>query len=132
MVRQCRWVDEVVEAPWLISECKSVLNLEFMVKHDIDFVCHDDIPYLTEGAEDSYAICKKLGKFKATKRTEGVSTSGIVSKILKNKEMYFIRNIKRGASSEELGMSLPHYWYIKLRIHFCPPRYHYEEEEENE
>ena len=35
----------------------------------IDFVCHDDLPYVTAGIEDAYAIPKRLGKFKATKRT---------------------------------------------------------------
>lgn len=35
----------------------------------IDFVCHDDIPYQTADVDDAYAVCKKLGKFKATKRT---------------------------------------------------------------
>lgn len=51
----------------------------------IDYVCHDDIPYSTIEADDAYAICKKLGNFKATKRTEGVSTTDVVGKILRNK-----------------------------------------------
>ena len=51
----------------------------------IDFVCHDDIPYVTAGIEDAYAECKRLGKFRATKRTEGISTTDGVAKILKNK-----------------------------------------------
>jgi choline-phosphate cytidylyltransferase len=42
------------------------LHLEFLTKNNIDFVCHDDIPYDTAGVDDAYAICKKLGKFKAT------------------------------------------------------------------
>lgn len=61
------------------------LCLEFLVKNKIDFVCHDDIPYVTAGVEDAYALCKKLGKFKATERTKGVSTTDIVAKILRNK-----------------------------------------------
>ena len=32
----------------------------------IDFVAHDDIPYVTAGIEDAYAVAKRLGKFKAT------------------------------------------------------------------
>ena len=51
----------------------------------IDYVCHDDVPYTTIESDDAYAICKKLGKFKATKRTEGVSTTDVVGKILRNK-----------------------------------------------
>ena len=60
-------------------------KLEFLNEHNIDYVCHDDIPYVTAGVEDAYAVCKKLGKFKATKRTEGISTTDVVAKILKNK-----------------------------------------------
>lgn len=45
------------------------IKIEFLNKHNIDYVCHDDIPYVTAGVEDAYALCKKLGKFKATLRT---------------------------------------------------------------
>lgn len=64
---------------------------------NIDFVCHDDEPYKTAESDDAYAIPKRMGKFKATKRTEGISTTDVVGKILKNKEMYYYRNISRGA-----------------------------------
>jgi glycerol-3-phosphate cytidylyltransferase-like family protein len=34
-----RWVDEVIEdAPW-------VINAEFLIKHCIDYVAHDALPY---------------------------------------------------------------------------------------
>ncbi len=69
----------------LLNVKYSFLFSEFLNQHKIDYVCHDDIPYVTAGIEDAYALCKKLGKFKATKRTEGVSTTDIVAKILKNK-----------------------------------------------
>ena len=96
-----------------------------MYENNIDFVCHDDIPYVTSGDQgdydDAYAVCKKLGKFKATQRTKGISTTDVVGKILKNKEIYYIRNIKRGVSREKLGMSRVRYWYLKLKITFCPP-----------
>lgn len=51
-------VDEVVyPAPWILDE-------KFLTEHNIDYVAHDDIPYVTAGVEDAYALCKKLGKFK--------------------------------------------------------------------
>ncbi len=86
MCRQCKWVDEVLpHAPWIITECNTFIYEEFLTKMNIDYVCHDDIPYVTAGIEDAYAECKRLGKFKATKRTEGISTTDVVAKILKNK-----------------------------------------------
>ncbi len=86
MCKQCKWVDEVLpHAPWVITEGTWNANIEFLTKMKIDFVCHDDIPYVTAGIEDAYAECKRLGKFRATKRTEGISTTDVVAKILKNK-----------------------------------------------
>lgn len=98
------------------------LKIEFLNKHQIDYVCHDDIPYVTAGVEDAYALCKKLGRFKATERTKGVSTTDIVGKILKNRDMYFVRNLNRGVSRQDLGMSLLEYWYLKLEMMICPSR----------
>jgi hypothetical protein len=46
----CRWVDEVLQdAPWVITE-------EFLNKHNIDFVAHDDLPYADNSgqADDVY------------------------------------------------------------------------------
>lgn len=97
-------------------------NTEFINKMKIDFVMHDEEPYKTTEGDDAYAIPKKMGKFKATKRTEGVSTTDVVGKILKNKDMYIFRNLNRGASRQDLGLSLPVFWFYKLKGKFCPPR----------
>jgi glycerol-3-phosphate cytidylyltransferase-like family protein len=46
----CRWVDEVLkDAPWVITG-------EFLEKHNIDFVAHDDLPYADNSgqADDVY------------------------------------------------------------------------------
>ena len=72
------------------------MDEKFLLDNKIDFVAHDDIPYTTAGVEDAYAIPKKLGKFKATKRTEGVSTSELINKILIDRNAYVKRNINRG------------------------------------
>ena len=53
-------VDEVIyPAPWIIDE-------KFLTDNKIDYVAHDDEPYVTAGVDDAYALCKRLGKFKAT------------------------------------------------------------------
>lgn len=74
------------------------IHTEFLIQNNIDFVCHDEDPYPSLGGEDAYALAKRLGKFQATQRTKGISTTDIVAKILRNKEMYYARNLNRGVS----------------------------------
>ncbi|CAD8081109.1 unnamed protein product [Paramecium sonneborni] len=115
-VKHCKWADEVVyPAPWIIDE-------KFLNDHNIDYVAHDDIPYQTAEVDDAYALCKKLGKFKATKRTEGISTTDIIGKILKDRHKYLKRNIERGMSRQELGMGLWEYYQLKYDWLFCQKR----------
>jgi len=102
---------------------------EFLTKHNIDFVAHDDIPYETAGIDDAYAICKKLGKFKATERTKGISTTDVVAKILRNKEMYYVRNLRRGVPREKLGMSIFRYIKLQVQLYFCPDRFDHPKKE---
>jgi choline-phosphate cytidylyltransferase len=92
-VRHCRWVDQVVpEAPW-------VIDAAFMEKYNIDYVAHDEEPYLSAGHDDVYAFVKSiglsashsfafkhphrsLGKFIPTRRTPGISTSSLLERIV--------------------------------------------------
>jgi len=52
---------------------------------------------------------KAIGKFKETKRTEGISTSDIIMRILKDYNQYIMRNLTRGYSRKDLGVS-----YVKV------------------
>ncbi|KAI0974196.1 cytidylyltransferase [Xylaria arbuscula] len=98
-VRHCKWVDEVIEScPWIVTP-------EFLEKHQIDYVAHDDIPYGADEGDDIYAPIKKEGKFLVTQRTEGVSTTGIITKIVRDYEKYIARQLKRGTSRQELNVS---------------------------
>lgn len=99
-LRHCKWVDEVIEdAPWVITQ-------EFLDQHQIDFVAHDDIPYVSGDCKDVYQFVKDQGRFLATQRTEGVSTSGIITRIVHDYDIYVRRNLERGVSAKELNVSL--------------------------
>ncbi len=82
-VRHCKWVDEIIyDAPWIITK-------DFIDKYKIDFVAHDDVLYpLTDTSNDIYITdvydeVKKLDKFLITQRTNGVSTTDIINRILR-------------------------------------------------
>lgn len=98
-VRHCKWVDEVIEnCPWIVTP-------EFLEEHQIDYVAHDDIPYGADEGDDIYKPIKEAGKFLVTQRTEGVSTTGIITKVVRDYEKYIARQFKRGASRQELNVS---------------------------
>ncbi|XWS30945.1 hypothetical protein CRYUN_Cryun23aG0034600 [Craigia yunnanensis] len=117
-LRHCKWVDEVIpDAPW-------VINQEFLDKHKIDYVAHDSLPYAdASGAgKDVYEFVKAAGKFKETKRTDGISTSDIIMRIVKDYNQYVMRNLDRGYSRKELGVS-----YVKekrLRVNMRLKKLH--------
>ncbi|GMJ00717.1 phosphorylcholine cytidylyltransferase [Hibiscus trionum] len=100
-LRHCKWVDEVIpDSPWVIDQ-------EFLDKHKIDYVAHDSLPYAdaSGAANDVYEFVKAAGKFKETNRTEGISTSDIIMRIVKDYNQYVLRNLDRGYSRKELGVS---------------------------
>lgn len=80
-LRNCRWVDEVLEdAPWVIEPT-------LLEKLQIDYVAHDELPYAMSSAsqgeaEDVYGWLKEEGKFLPTRRTEAISTSDLVARIV--------------------------------------------------
>jgi len=111
-LRHCKWVDEVVEdAPWVISD-------EFLDKHAIDFVCHDALPYTDASGQsddgDVYSHIKSLGKFLETKRTEGISTSDLIIRIISEYDTFIRRNLQRGYSGKEMNVPFMKEQSIKL------------------
>ncbi|KAJ1612701.1 choline-phosphate cytidylyltransferase [Cryptosporidium canis] len=122
-LRHVKWVDEIISpCPWVIDE-------KFIEKHKIDFVAHDDAPYVAKqkkrdeddssntdcnsseekpaisyDQDDIYGWLKRCGKFKATQRTKGVSTTDLVVRILQNYEEYIDRSLQRGVTPGELNI----------------------------
>ncbi|KAH1235821.1 Ethanolamine-phosphate cytidylyltransferase [Glycine max] len=80
LVSGLKWVDEVItDAPYAITE--QFLNRLFH-EYKIDYVIHGDDPCLLSDGTDAYAAAKKAGRYKQIKRTEGVSSTDIVGRIL--------------------------------------------------
>jgi len=92
ILKHCRWVDETLcPCPWTIT-------IDFLKAHNIHYVAHDDLPYAhgSEGHDDLYYEVKMLGMFRATQRTEGISTSDIILRIIKDYDVYIERSLQRG------------------------------------
>ncbi|KAL3534916.1 hypothetical protein ACH5RR_003377 [Cinchona calisaya] len=80
LVSGLKWVDEVIaNAPYEITE--EFMNQLFN-KHKIDYIIHGDDPCLLPDGTDAYALAKRAGRYKQIKRTEGVSSTDIVGRIL--------------------------------------------------
>ncbi len=95
----CKWVDQVIpNAPWVITQ-------EFLDQHQIDYVAHDDIPYRSAEMDDVYAFVKKQGRFLPTRRTEGISTTDLITRIVKDYDTYVRRNLERGIPITEMNVS---------------------------
>lgn len=80
LVEAVKWVDEVITGvPYDLNER---FMQELFTKHRIDYVLHGDDPCLLPDGTDAYEHAKKLGRFRMVKRTEGVSTTDIVGRML--------------------------------------------------
>jgi len=109
ILKHCKWVDEVIcPCPWIIS-------VDFLREHKIHYVAHDDAPYGSAGQKDIYYDVKRLGMFRATQRTEGISTSDIILRIIKDYDMYIERSLQRGYNRKEIGISAMKAYRVKLK-----------------
>ena len=76
VVSAVKWVDE------LIFETPYTASLSFLDSIDADFCVHGDDTSINADGTDAYGEAKKAGRIKIVKRTEGVSTTDIVGRLL--------------------------------------------------
>ncbi|KAF4691650.1 hypothetical protein FOZ60_015111 [Perkinsus olseni] len=77
MLRACKWVDDIVhDVPY------KPLTVEFLDKHRIDYAVHgDDIAKASDGT-DMYGYVKEAGRYREFRRSECISTTTLINRIL--------------------------------------------------
>jgi len=75
IIKACKWVD-VIEprTPYYVDEA-------LIDKYNCDFYIHGDDPVMQDGV-NTLDLLEKAGKFKYIKRTTGISTTDITSRLL--------------------------------------------------
>jgi ethanolamine-phosphate cytidylyltransferase len=73
----CKWVDEVIDGvPYYVT-------VDLLKKHNCDYVVHgDDIAIRKDTGTDAYEEVRNAKMLKIVKRTEGISTTEMVGKML--------------------------------------------------
>ena len=105
-ISACRFIDKIIyPAPWYPS-------LDFIEKHNIDFVAHDEIAYGTEELDDIYFEAKLAGKFLRTFRTPEISTSELIQRIIREREKHIMNLSQRGFTLDEMNVSRTYYAMI--------------------
>ena len=97
-IKNCKWADEVVDGPWVTS-------LEFLDSINAHYVARDSDPYPCGDIEDMYGEIKKNGRLLPTQRTEGISTTDLIMRVIKDYSYYVKRNIKKGCTAEEMNIT---------------------------
>jgi ethanolamine-phosphate cytidylyltransferase len=96
-VRGCKWVDEVVEnVPYVMNDEYLTYIIE---KYKIDYIVHGDDPCIVDG-KNVYESAIKLGKYLTIPRTEGVSTTDIVGRMLLLSRAHHDLSKKNGTAEE--------------------------------
>lgn len=100
MVRAIKWVDEVVEgAPYITT-------LETLEKYNCDFCVHGDDITLSADGVDTYHLVKTAGKYKECSRTQGVSTTELVGRMLLATKSHHNVSEERAPSQDEKAKQL--------------------------
>ncbi|CAI8034575.1 Ethanolamine-phosphate cytidylyltransferase [Geodia barretti] len=86
MIRAIKWVDEVIE------DIPCYTSVELLEKHNCDICAHGDDFAANADGVDSYAAVKTAGKYREYKRTEGVSTTDLLQRLLQMTQQHLCAN----------------------------------------
>mmetsp|Transcript_30102 Transcript_30102/g.64560 ORF Transcript_30102/g.64560 Transcript_30102/m.64560 type:complete len:544 (+) Transcript_30102:38-1669(+) len=102
MVEGCKFVDEVVpNCPYIMTS----EYLEFIFeKYGVDYVVHGDDPCVVDG-KDVYESAKRRGRYRSIPRTEGVSTTDIVGRMLLMTKDHHLKGRIRANSAGSVSVS---------------------------
>ena len=95
ILRACKWVDEVHE------DTEYTVRLETLDRYNCQYYAHGDDPVYDVDGTDMCAVLQSHGRFKMFKRTEGVSTTDIVGKLLLLTKDNTVQGRKRAGSLEK-------------------------------
>ncbi|KJE97449.1 phosphoethanolamine-cytidyltransferase [Capsaspora owczarzaki ATCC 30864] len=121
MVRACKWVDEVVEdAPYNTT-------LETLDANNCDFCVHGDDITTDAAGNDTYGVVKSARRYRECKRTEGISTTDLVGRMLLMTKDHFtgvdFSNVSKSLGSlasdhagSKPGTQISHYLPTSRRI----------------
>ncbi|KAH8804491.1 hypothetical protein F5884DRAFT_796157 [Xylogone sp. PMI_703] len=98
VVRACKYVDEVIE------DCPPVLLPEFMEKYDIDYFAYHSEP-LSSCHPDPYEFVKRDSRFLEIPRTKDISSTAIVTRVIRDREKYVARQLRWGVSREAMNIA---------------------------
>jgi ethanolamine-phosphate cytidylyltransferase len=76
IIRACKWLDKFYEDT---ENCNSIDVLD---RYNCQFYAHGDDPCIAADGTDMCKLLSNYGKFKMFNRTEGISTSDIIEKLL--------------------------------------------------
>ncbi|VDO00910.1 unnamed protein product [Rodentolepis nana] len=77
LLKAIKWVDEVVkDAPYMTQ-------LEVLDEYKCDFCVHGSDISVTESGQDAYEIVKKAGRYVEVPRTEGISSTDLLYRIIR-------------------------------------------------
>jgi choline-phosphate cytidylyltransferase len=107
-VKHCKWVDEIVDAPWFP-------DVEFLNKINAHYIAHDPEPYPAPGIDDVYGDFKIKNRFLPTTRTDGISTTDIINNVIFNYDEYVHRAIRKKTALTDLNLSAVDFLKYKFR-----------------